>query len=156
MIVRESYFKSAIMFNSLNRLFMDVIRHELIRLDIRDINSVQAIIVYNIAKETLTVGEITNRRYYIGANVSYNLSKMIKNNYVIQFQNAHDRRSTRVKLSSKGLKLYGHLRELFTRHANSMNLHNDLVQFNSQQFEGMLNFLEGFWATLIAEEISNG
>lgn len=156
MIVKESYFRAVGMFKHLHILFMDVIRHELMRLNIRDINSVQCLVIYNIGKENITVGEIKNRRYYMGTNISYNLNKMVKHNYLIQQQDPNDRRCFHVRLSSKGLKLYEKLDELFTRHANTISLTLPDRNVQPNQFDEMLNFLDRFWNKLLVKEASNG
>ncbi len=57
----------------LHRHFLEVVKAELDRLGMEDINNVQALILFNIGEEELTVGELTNRGYYLGSNVSYNV-----------------------------------------------------------------------------------
>ena len=64
----------------------------------QDINNVQALILHNIGNDEMTVGELTARGYYLGSNVSYNVKKMVENNYLLQERSPHDRRSVRVKL----------------------------------------------------------
>ena len=61
---------------------MEVVKTELDRNGIVDINNVQALILFNISDEELTVGELTNRGYYLGSNVSYNVRKMVENGYL--------------------------------------------------------------------------
>ena len=95
--------------------FLEVVKAELERLDSSDINNVQALILFNIGDEELTVGELTNRGYYLGSNVSYNVKKMVENGYLIHERSTHDRRSIRVRLSDKGLGLLGELRDMFDR-----------------------------------------
>ena len=89
----------------LHRQFLEVVKSELVRLGIQDISNIQAIILYNIAAEEVTVGELTHRGYYLGSNVSYNLKKMVEHDYLIQERSPHDRRSVRVRLSKKGVTL---------------------------------------------------
>src|SRR5476649_1853148 len=112
--MKESYFQSVVMIERLHRLFLEVVKVELDRLDIRDINNVQCLVLYNIGKGQVTVGELTNRGYYLGSNVSYNLRKMVQHSYLVQEASAHDRRSSHVKLSDKGLSLHDKLDDLFT------------------------------------------
>ena len=57
---------------------------ELDRTGIADINNIQALILSNIGKEELTVGELTNRGYYLGSDVSYIVKKMVENGYLEQ------------------------------------------------------------------------
>ena len=65
-----------------HRQFLEVVKTELDRNSIVDINNVQALILFNISDEELTVGELTNRGYYLGSNVSYNVRKMVENGYL--------------------------------------------------------------------------
>ena len=71
---------------------------------VADINNVQSLILWNIGKEDLTVGDLTHRGYYLGSNVSYNVKKMVEAGYLIQERSSHDRRSIRLKVSVKKLK----------------------------------------------------
>jgi DNA-binding MarR family transcriptional regulator len=68
----------------LHHQFLEVVKGELVRLGVQDISNVQAIILFNIAAEEVTVGELTHRGYYLGSNVSYNLKKMVEHDYLIQ------------------------------------------------------------------------
>ena len=76
----------------LHRRFLDVVKLELDKLQIQDINNVQAMILYNIGEDDMTVGELTLRGYYLGSNVSYNVKKMVENDYIIQERSVHDKR----------------------------------------------------------------
>lgn len=105
----------------LHRRFLDVLSIELIRMKIEDINNVQAMILYNIGQDTLTVGELTARGYYLGTNVSYNLKRLVETAYVHQERSLHDKRAMRVKLEEKGLILRNKLEEMFKRHVDRLS-----------------------------------
>ena len=100
--MKEQYLISIRLIERLHRRFLDVIKAELDRLGIEDINNVQTLILFNINEEQLTVGELTVRGYYLGSNVSYNVKKLVENEYLIQERSSHDRRMTRVRLSPEG------------------------------------------------------
>ena len=78
--MKEEYFDSVQALERLHRLFLDVVKAELDHLAIFDINNVQTIVLCNIGTNQLTIGELTNRGYYLGSNVSYNLRKMVQKN----------------------------------------------------------------------------
>lgn len=101
--MKEEYLSVIRLIERLHRQFLEVIKGEVDRLGIRDINNIQALILYNIGEDELTVGELTHRGYYLGSNVSYNVRKMVENGYLIQERSTHDRRSIRVRLSEKGM-----------------------------------------------------
>jgi len=138
--VLQAYLESISLIERLHRQFLDVVKAELDALGIRDINNVQSLILFNIAGEELTVGELTQRGYYLGSNVSYNLKKMVEAGYIAQERSPHDRRSVRVRLSAKGTELWGQLNEMFQRHAGQLEI-DGLAEANAA-----LRRLERFWA----------
>jgi DNA-binding MarR family transcriptional regulator len=138
------YFETITLIERLHHLFLDVIKAELDRLRIFDINNVQCFILYNVGKNEMTVGEIANRGYYLGSNVSYNLKKLVQHGYFIQEQAAHDRRASKIKLSEKGLKLYEKINKLFGQHADNLK-HNKLTTENLTETIKTLRNLESYW-----------
>jgi DNA-binding MarR family transcriptional regulator len=144
--MKESYFEAVVMIERLHRLFLELVKLELDRMQRRDINNVQALVLYNIGENQLTVGELTNRGYYLGSNVSYNLRKMVQNGYVEQIPSSHDRRSSHVKLSEKGLELYHTFDSLLGSQASHLTL--DIVGAKEMtEFCQILRKLEGFWTS---------
>lgn len=150
--MKENYFKSVVMIERLHRLFLEVVKIELDRMKIRDINNVQCLVLYNVGRGQVTVGELTNRGYYLGSNVSYNLRKMVQNSYLLQEPSTHDRRSSHVKLSEKGIKLHDKLDELFTMHAKAL-AHEGIDAAKASQLDNMLTTLEGFWTSLLTRDL---
>lgn len=150
--MKDSYFQSVVMIERLHRLFLEVVKVELDRLDIRDINNVQCLVLYNIGKGQVTVGELTNRGYYLGSNVSYNLRKMVQNSYLIQEPSEHDKRSSHVRLSTKGLELYNKLDEILTLHANALG--DAEISGEKMKILGdTLHKLENFWSSLLIRDL---
>lgn len=111
--MEETYLNAVNLIERLHRQFLEVVKSELDRVGVQDINNIQAIILYNIAGEEVTVGELTHRGYYLGSNVSYNLKKMVEHGYLIQERSPHDRRSVRVWLSEKGVELRNVMVDMF-------------------------------------------
>ncbi|MGF1475078.1 MAG: MarR family winged helix-turn-helix transcriptional regulator [Geminicoccaceae bacterium] len=143
--MKDSYLETIRLIERLHRRFLDVIKTELDRLGVQDINNVQALILSNIGDDELTVGELTNRGYYQGSNVSYNVKKLVETDYLVQERSAHDRRQTRVRLSDKGLDLTSKIALLYERHAgevsNGIADHDQLMAMNR-----VLLSLERFWS----------
>ena len=75
--LKGRYLVSLKLVERLHRLLLDVIKDEFERLGRTDVNSVQALLLYNIGDAELTAGELTSRGYYLGSNVSYNLKKLV-------------------------------------------------------------------------------
>ena len=138
------YYESIQMIERLHRYFLDVVKMELDRKNIQDINNVQAMILYNIGHENMTVGELTLRGYYLGSNVSYNVKKMSENGYIEQERSMHDKRSIRVKLTEKGKGLYSILNEMFNRHESKLE-GTKLTQDSLKNTIATLQNIERFW-----------
>ena len=64
--MRGAYLEAIRLIERLHRQFLEVVKTELDRQGIEDINNVQALILFNISEDELTVGELTNRGYYLG------------------------------------------------------------------------------------------
>ena len=132
------------MIERLHRRFLDVVKNELDRLGIADINNVQSLILFNVAKEELTVGELTILGFYLGSNVSYNLKKLVENGYLVQERSTHDRRSVRVRCSEKGLKLCTILQTIFGKHVEALDK-GYLTLEDLEATNKTLKRLERFW-----------
>src|SRR6266481_4313646 len=104
----------------LHRHFLEVVKLELDGLSIHDINNVQGMMLFNIGDAEMTVGELTLRGCYLGSNVSYNVKKMVENEYLIQERSTHDRRSIHVRLSEKGRVLRDKLAVMHDRHVGML------------------------------------
>lgn len=138
------YYETIQMIERLHRYFLDVVKIELDRKNVEDINNVQAMILYNIGHDTMTVGELTHRGYYLGSNVSYNVKKMSENGYIEQERSVHDKRSIRVKLTQKGSDLYSNLNKMFLRHEGRLD-GTKLTDETLTQTVTTLQMVERFW-----------
>lgn len=145
--MKELYTESILLIERLHRRFLDVIKTELDRLKIDDINNIQTLILYNISEEQLTIGELTNRGYYLGSNVSYNVKNMVESGYLVQERSPHDKRSSRIKLSDKGIELCKKVDELYQRNVESLSKEMTENDFNT--INTMLGNLERFWSDYI-------
>lgn len=147
--VKQHYLETIRLIERLHRRFLDVIKTELDRLGIEDINNVQTLILFNINEEQLTVGELTARGYYLGSNVSYNVKKLVENGYLQQERSPHDRRMTRVRLSDKGLELTQKIDQLYQRNAEDLAdgviSPEQLVEINRS-----LVAIERYWSNYIS------
>ena len=142
--MKEIYLETILLIERLHRRFLDVVKSELDRLKIDDINNVQTLILYNVGGDQLTVGELTNRGYYLGTNVSYNVKHLVQNGYLVQEKAPHDKRSTRVKLSPKGLDLVAKMDALIERNITDLDKRSPGLAFLKDINKSMHN-LERFW-----------
>jgi DNA-binding MarR family transcriptional regulator len=139
-----SYYDSINLIERLHRQFLDILKVELERANILDINNVQSMILHNIGTDELTVGELTVRGYYLGSNVSYNVKKMVENGYLVQERSIHDKRSIRVKLSDKGRKLNDAIIRLYKKHEERLG-GSGLQTTRLESMNQVLRDLETFW-----------
>lgn len=146
--MKEVYFDTVVLIERLHRLFLEVIKTEIERFNIRDINNIQAIILYNIGKNHLTIGELSSRGYYLRSNVSYNLKKMIQNNYLVHEQSIHDRRSSIIKLTKKGLEFYHRINLILDTHLELAK--NNQLDNLLPEMIGSLKQLENFWTSKLS------
>ncbi len=144
-MTQTAYFESIQLIERLHRHFLDVLKLELDRRNIQDINNVQSMILYNIGDDELTVGELTIRGYYLGSNVSYNVKKMVENGYLVQERSVHDKRSIRVRLSEKGTKLKDIVTAMFNKH-ESLIKGTDLTHDRLTHLNNTMKMMERFWA----------
>ncbi len=145
----QEYLDAIKLIERLHRQFLEVVKVELDRLGIADINNVQSLILWNIGTEELTVGDLTYRGYYLGSNVSYNVKKMVENGYLLQERSAHDRRTVRLRVSDKGIELGKHIAAMFDRHEQFL----DARALTGQRLGATnttLHDLERMWADALA------
>jgi len=142
--VLAAYIESLHVVERLHRQLLEVIKAELDQRGIRDLNNVQALILFNIGEQEVTVGELTLRGYYLGSNVSYNVKKMVENGYLIQERSLHDRRSFNVRAAEQGKVVCRMLGDLFARHADDMpegRLSEEDLTASTKTMERLLRFL---------------
>ena len=142
----SGYLETLALIERLHRLLLDVIKDEFERVGRFDINSVQALLLFNIGSKVMTAGELKNRGYYQGSNVSYNLKKLVELGYIHHQRCDIDRRSVRVRLTDKGLQIHRMIADLFRRHAESLAVSERL---RSRGIDGMnsdLRAVERYWA----------
>lgn len=89
----------------LHREIQEMIKVQLENEGIRDLNAAQAVILLNLRENETSVGSLTERGYYAGSNVSYNVRKMVERGYIEQRVSDSDRRSLLVKPSGRGLEV---------------------------------------------------
>ena len=146
--MRHAYYEAVLLVERVHRHFLEVVKADLDRAGIQDINNVQALILYNIGSDEMTVGELTARGYYLGSNVSYNVKKMVENQYLMQERSPHDRRSVRIKLSAKGLALHKSVNESLEKQIAGLTVAKISPEELAQSSD-TLRKLERFWSGMI-------
>src|SRR5579872_1023994 len=111
--IKPGYLEALSLVERLHRQLLDVIKDELERRGELEVNSVQALMLFNIGDQELTAGELRTRGHYLGSNVSYNLKKLVESGYIHHARSETDRRSVLVRLTHKGEVVRDMLRDLF-------------------------------------------
>jgi len=143
----NGYLEVISLIERLHRQVLEVIKLELDRLGMHDINNVQALMLFNIGESEISVGELMSRGYYLGSNVSYNVKKMIEYGYLSHERSVHDRRSIRVRLTRKGRTLRDQLDGMYQRHLQRLG-QNRITDADLQLVAATLRGLERFWRDL--------
>ncbi|HTQ15051.1 MAG TPA: MarR family transcriptional regulator [Rhizomicrobium sp.] len=143
--LRKYYLEALNLIERLHRQLLDVIKDELDRRDEREINSVQALLLFNVGDQELTAGELRTRGHYLGSNVSYNLKKLVEAGYIHHERSEADRRSVLVRLTPKGEDVRDMLRELFDRHLVSLEAVGNVAGADLDSMNTSLRRMERFW-----------
>ena len=143
--MKVKYLETISLIERLHRQCLEVVKAELDRAGVRDLNNVQALILFNVGDAELSVGELTQRGYYLGSNVSYNVKKMVEMDYLVQERSQHDRRSFHVRASEKGLRISRLLDELFARHGKDLGT-SQLAERDIEACNTILRRLQSFWS----------
>jgi DNA-binding MarR family transcriptional regulator len=146
--VSEPYFNIVRLIERLHRHFLDVLRTELRRMDVEDINAVQALLLYNIGEAEVVIRDLKDRGYYHGSNVSYNIKKLTEFDYLMQERCAHDRRSIRLKLTEKGMRLCNGIRDLQNHLAEKVGLSAETLKSLETAGQTMLQ-VERTWTDFV-------
>ncbi|MGB8814120.1 MAG: winged helix DNA-binding protein [Paracoccaceae bacterium] len=143
------YLESLALVERLHRLLLDVVKDEFERLNLLEINPVQALLLFNIGENEVTAGELKSRGYYQGSNVSYNLKKLVELGYMHHQRSEIDRRSVRVKLTEKGRRVRTVLNELFGRHAEGLERRGMIGAEGMENITQSLKRMERYWTEQI-------
>ncbi len=146
---RGEYLQALRLIERLHRLLLDVIKDEFDRDGGAELNSVQALLLYNIGESELTAGELKTRGYYLGSNVSYNLKKLVDMGYLHYKRSEVDRRSVKVSLTPKGMEACDVVDKLYHRQLGSLEVVGEVNQGDVQGLNRSLMRLERFWSDQI-------
>ena len=151
--LKGRYLVSLKLIERLHRLLLDVIKDEFERLGRSDVNSVQAMLLYNIGDAELTAGELTSRGYYLGSNVSYNLKKLVDAGYISHQRSTTDRRLVRVRLTEKGQDACRVVDHLYQRQLKSLQQVGGVADNDLELLNKALIRLERFWSDQIRYQL---
>lgn len=147
--IKPLYLEALTLVERLHRRLLDVIKDEFDRRNRSDINSVQALLLFNIGDSELTAGELRTRGYYLGSNVSYNLKKLVEMGYLHHARSRVDRRSVRISLTDKGHEVRDIVENLYKKHVQTVEPVGGINAGELQTLNKALQRLERFWTDQI-------
>jgi len=147
--LKPLYLESLNLVERLHRQLLDVIKDELDRRGERVVNSVQALLLFNIGDQELTAGELRTRGHYLGSNVSYNLKKLVESGYIHHERSDVDRRSVHVSLTDKGHEARDIVSKLYLRQLGSVQSVGEVSDDDVKGLNKSLVRLERFWSDQI-------
>ena len=147
--IKPRYLEALNLIERLHRRLLDVIKDEFERNGQPEVNSVQALLLFNIGDSELTAGELRTRGHYLGSNVSYNLKKLVDAGYIHHERSELDRRSVRVRLTERGREVSDRVDQLYHRHLNSIEEIGGISTDDFDQLNQSLTRLERFWTDQI-------
>ena len=147
--VGGSYLEALHLVERLHRRLLDVIKDEFERRDREDVNSVQALLLYNIGDKELTASELRTKGYYLGSNVSYNVKKLVEAGYLHHARSKTDRRSVRISLTEKGRQVHEVVQSLYDKHARTITPIGGISDEDFGRMNLALARLERFWTDQI-------
>jgi DNA-binding MarR family transcriptional regulator len=147
--IQPLYLEALTLVERLHRRLLDVIKDEFDRRGRADINSVQALLLYNVGDKELTAGELRTRGYYLGSNVSYNLKKLVEMGFLDHQRSRVDRRSVRIKLTDKGQEVRNIVDTLYQKHVRTVEQVGGISADEFVTLNKSLHRLERFWTDQI-------
>ena len=147
--VQPLYLEALTLVERLHRRLLDVIKDEFDRRGRADINSVQALLLYNIGDKELTAGELRTRGYYLGSNVSYNLKKLVELGFLDHQRSRVDRRSVRIRLTPQGQEIRKIVDALYQKHVKTVEQVGGISNEEFATLNKSLHRLERFWTDQI-------
>jgi len=144
-----SYLEALHLVERLHRRLLDVIKDEFDRRGREDVNSVQALLLYNIGDKELTASELRSKGYYLGSNVSYNVKKLVEAGFLHHARSKTDRRSVRISLTSKGVEIHDIIQGLYDKHARTIQPIGGISHDDFGRLNLALGRLERFWTDQI-------
>lgn len=144
-----SYLEALHLVERLHRRLLDVIKDEFDRRGREDVNSVQALLLYNIGDKELTASELRSKGYYLGSNVSYNVKKLVEAGFLHHARSKTDRRSVRISLTPKGREIHDLIQGLYDKHARTIQPIGGISEDDFGRLNLALARLERFWTDQI-------
>lgn len=151
--IRPAYLEALSLVERLHRRLLDVIKDEFDRRGNQELNSTQALLLFNIGDREMTASELRTRGYYLGSNVSYNVKKLVELGYLHYVKSRVDRRTVRISLTEKGRDIQNIIGMLYEKHAQTVEQIGGVSAEEFNHLNSSLSRLERFWTDQIRYQL---
>ena len=128
----------------MRRLIDNVIKDELKRLNMKDLNPTQALLLFNLEDNEMSPSQLCDGNHFHGTNPHYPLQKLTDMGYLHRRQDRGDRRMVKVKLSPKGQEIREVVRDLFSRRSQGLTEQGVVDSKNLNEVLAVLQRIERF------------
>ncbi len=147
--VAESFVKSLSLLEQAHRRLHDVVKDDLERGGERHLTGVQALLLYEIGEDETPASVLRSRGAFAGTSLSYNVKKLQEGGYLNQTRSEADKRTVRLKLTERGLKVRARVEGLFDRQAAALEPTASVRPDDLTQLNRTVARLERFWSDQI-------
>ena len=143
--IMPAYVDTIMMLERLHRRMQEVVKDALDRAGIDEINAVQALMLYNVADQELSVSELRARDYYTGSNSSYNVKKLVEAGFICYAKSRVDRRCSRISLGERGKEIHALVAQAYEKHASTLGCVGGVEADDLTAINRSLGKLDRFW-----------
>lgn len=151
--VAEAFVRSLSLLELAHRRLHDVVKDALERSGERHLTGVQALLIYEIGEDETPAATLRARGAFAGTSLSYNLKKLQEGGYLNQERSDDDRRTVRLRLTHRGMKVRDQVEKLFERQANSLEPTASVRPDDLETMNRTVSRLERFWSDQIRYQL---
>ncbi len=116
----QGYFEILRLSGQMQNSLIEMIKVELDQKGFEGITPQQALMLYYLGDQEVSIRDLVSRGYASTGNPSYSVSKLTKWNFLVSNQSKVDKRSVRVHLGSRGREVAQCINEMIRRHAGEL------------------------------------
>jgi DNA-binding MarR family transcriptional regulator len=151
---KSNYIEALSRIERLHRRLLAVITNELEGQGWREeLSPVQALLLFNVGGRDLAAHQMRSQGYFLGTSVSFNVRRLLAGGFVTRDRSLGDRRSSRIRLTTKGFKAAQMIGDLYSRHLNSLEKVGELDAGALGSINSTLRKLESFFGATLDDRI---
>ena len=151
--IADDFLKSLSLLEQAHRRLHDVVKDDLERSGERSLTGVQALLIYEIGEDETPASALRARGAFAGTSLSYNVKKLQEGGYLTQERSSDDKRTIRLKLTERGLKVRTRVESLFAKQAAALEPTASVRPDDLSQLNKTVSRLERFWSDQIRYQL---